>query len=241
VLAPLVAAAGPAGARLSLKEVSAALAKAGPGARADFAGRDLSYLDLSGLDFKQADLSGASLFGADLTDANLSGAMLTEANLDRTIIIRANFAGAHLAHASLMAVVAYPTLDTSSGPAPSFAGADLTGARIVARLGHADLRGAILTDARLGYTVRELRTNLYSDLSGAELSEAKLVRADLRRVRLAFAHLSHADLSGADLRRADLFHADLTGADLTGADLTDADIAETLLRPSAPPVAGSDR
>jgi uncharacterized protein YjbI with pentapeptide repeats len=166
--------------------------------------------------------------------------MLAEANLDRTVIIRANFAGANLAKATMMAAVAYGTLDISSGPPPSFAGADLSGAHIVARLGRADLRGAILTDAHLGFSVRELRVNIYSDLSGAELSGAKLVRADLRRVRLPFADLAHADLSGADLTRADLFHADLTGADLTGANLTDANIAETLLGPSAPAV-GSER
>jgi uncharacterized protein YjbI with pentapeptide repeats len=228
-LAALLAAGSARDPSLGLRALSQALAEASPGHPADFSHRDLSYLDLSGLDFKQANLAGANLFGADLSDADLSGAMLAGADLDHTVIIRTNFTGADLAKASLFGAVAYSTLEVRDSEAPTFAGADLSGARIVARLGRANLRGAKLADVRMGADGRELRTNLLNDLSGCDLTGADLSRADLRAVRLAFAHLAQADLAGANLSRADLWHADLTGADLTNTDLTGATIEGAIL------------
>src|ERR1700719_2939828 len=96
VLGSLLSLSAPRAQLLTLKEVSEALATASPAHVADFAHRDLSYLDLSGLDFKRADLTGANLFGTDLSEANLSDVVAKGANLDHTVIIRANFAGADL-------------------------------------------------------------------------------------------------------------------------------------------------
>ena len=144
-LAPLLLAAGEHDAHVSLKEVSQALADATPAQPADFAGRDLSYLDLSGLDLARANLAGADLHGADLTDANLSRADLAGADLDHTVVIRTDFSAADLSNASLRGLAAYSTLEVSAAEAPNFAGAKLSGAHILARLGRANLHGADLS------------------------------------------------------------------------------------------------
>jgi len=90
-----------------------------------------------------------------------------------------------------------------------------------------DLRGADLTDGRLGR----------ADLFGAALQRAFLNRADLADARLTGAHLQEARLSLADLRDADITdaqlqratlygarmqHAYLYGSDLSGASLSSA-------------------
>ncbi len=118
----------------------------------------------------------------------------------------------------------------SPAEAPDFAGADLSGAHVIARLMRVDLHGANLTHARLGPARDQLKTPFSNDLSGCNLSAAKLAGADLHDVRLPFAKLVGADLSGTDLSGTDLAHADLTGANLTGADLTGADLEGAVLR-----------
>jgi len=129
---------------------------------------------LSGIDFKRAILSGANLLGADLSDANLSFADLKGAKLDRTRLIRTNFADANLSGVSLYHAVGSLNLETSSDNAPNFARANLSGARIMARLSRANLRGADLTNARLGPPElgNELKTPQQTDLSGAVLAGA---------------------------------------------------------------------
>ena len=81
----------------------------------------------------------------------------------------------------------------------------------------ADLSGADLSDANLGWA--SLRGADLSDanLSGANLSRADLCWADLRGANLSMADLSDANLIGANLNRANLSRADLSGADLSGA------------------------
>lgn len=126
-----------------------------------------------------------------------------------------------------------------STPNVSFAGADLReldlagAARERARshggsprlvLDGADLRGAILSGARLAG----------ASLRRAMLDDALMVGADLRGADLAGACLRHAHLSGADLTRADLSFCDLRGASLLTAELssavaTGADMREALL------------
>ena len=181
--------------------------------------------------FKRAILSGANLLGADLSDANLSFADLKGAKLDRTRLIRTNFADANLSGVSLYHAVGSLNLETSSDNAPNFARANLSGARIMARLSRANLRGADLTNARLGPPElgNELKTPQQTDLSGAVLAGADLRRANLRRVNLVFADLSGADLGDADLGGADLSHAVLTGANLAGANLEDVDLDGAVL------------
>ena len=224
--APQPAAAGP----LTLKQVSEALAKAAPGRPPDLAHQDLGDLDLSDLDFKHANLAGANLYGANLSRANLSGTDLSGAVLDHATITRTNFSNAKLANASLFDIAAFSSLEPAFAEAPNFAGADLSGTTIVARLTGTDLHGANLTRARLGAPRDQLLTPFANDFSSCNLSGAKLTGADIHGMHLAFARFVGADLSGANLSRTDLAHADLTGANLTGADLTGADLDGTILR-----------
>jgi uncharacterized protein YjbI with pentapeptide repeats len=76
----------------------------------------------------------------------------------------------------------------------------------------------------------QLKTPLWTDLSGCNLADANLTDADLHGVHLAFANLTNANLAGANLASSDLTHADLTGANVAGADLTGADLDGTILR-----------
>lgn len=231
VLLAAVLAASSAAAGLSADEVRRALDRATPEHPADLAGKDLSKLDLSGLDFKRANLAHADLFGAKLIGAKLAGVDLRFARLDLAWIMRADFTGADLSHASLFGPIVAPGLDPPApGDAPRFAGADFTGARVIARFAGFDLRGARFTDAKLGVDVRnQPMGQMRNDFTGADLSGAVLAGADLNRAVLAFAKLRGADLAGANLFRADLSRADLTGADLAGANLAEADLDGTVL------------
>jgi uncharacterized protein YjbI with pentapeptide repeats len=217
---------------LTVHEISLALAQATPDAPADFSDKDLGGLDLSDLDFRGANLAGANLTAADLTDANLSRSNLARAQLDRAIVIRTNFAGADLSRTSLVWLVAFSGLEVRPDEAPNFAGADLSGARIFARLSGSDLNRAHLANARIGSDERTPKTmNLFrTELSGCNLSRADLAGADLTGALLSFADLSGATLSGANLYRADLSQADLTNADLTSATLSGADLEGAILR-----------
>jgi uncharacterized protein YjbI with pentapeptide repeats len=133
LLAALLSAGQVCGAELPLREVVETLFKA-PASHPDFAGKNLSFLDLSGLDFKQANLAGADLLGSDLSGANLSYADLKNAKLDRTRLAQANFENADLSGASLYHAVGTLNFETGSENAPNFSGANLSGARIMARL-----------------------------------------------------------------------------------------------------------
>jgi uncharacterized protein YjbI with pentapeptide repeats len=217
---------------LTVREISLALAQATPDAPADFSDMDLGGLDLSDLDFRGANLAGANLTAADLTDADLSRSNLARARLDRAVVIRTKFIGADLSRTSLVWLVAFSGLEVRSDEAPNFAGADLSGARIFARLSRSDLNRAHLANARLGSDERMPKTmNLFrTELSGCNLSRADFAGADLTAALLSFADLSGATLSGANLDRADLSHADLTDADLTSATLSDADLDGAILR-----------
>lgn len=211
---------------LTVKEVTEALVRATPGHPADLSNRNLAGLDLSGLDFSGARLAHADLTAADLSDANLSASDLRGARLDLAVVLRANFNDADLSGASLVRMAVSSGMEAQASEAPSFVRANLTGARIFARLSLADLRQARLVHAHLDVDARTPKTmNLTRmDLSGSNLSGADLAGADLRRALLSF-----ADLSGADLTGANLDGADLTGADLAKANLTDAHLDGTVL------------
>ncbi|MEN9785585.1 MAG: hypothetical protein RLZZ299_849 [Pseudomonadota bacterium] len=68
------------------------------------------------------------------------------------------------------------------------------------------------------------------DLRGAVLTRARMAGADLRDARLAGADLRGADLSTADLRGADLRGADVSGADFDQALLAGALLEEAVVR-----------
>jgi uncharacterized protein YjbI with pentapeptide repeats len=216
---------------LSVREVVALLAAATPTTPADFSGKNLAGLDLSDLDLRYGDLSRVDLTGADLSGADLSGADLSGARLDRATIIRTNFAGANLSRATLLAPQAFPGMAPTIADAPSFRGANLSGARILANLTGVDMRGADASDLRMSAdrSQRELRPPR-SELPNGKLSGVRFARADLREAVFAFADLAGADLSDSDLRRANLSRADLTGAILTGANLAGADLDGAILR-----------
>jgi uncharacterized protein YjbI with pentapeptide repeats len=233
LLLGVIALAGSAAAAdLTVRQITEILMHATPADPADLSDKDLSRLDLSGLDFSGAHLARADLTASDLSDANFSRSDLVGARLDLTVIIRADFAGADLRHASLMRPAVSSTLQAQAEEAPRFAGANLEGAQIFARLTYADFGGARLVNARLGTDARTVRTmNLgRSELSGCNLLGADLAGADLRGVLLSFANLSGAILTNTNLQHADLSHADLTQADLDGADLSGADLDRVVLK-----------
>ena len=222
----LVVAGAAAAADMTVRQVTEAFFTARAGSRPDLSGKDLKLLDLSGLDFKAARIAGADLFGVDLTDANLSGVDLSGVRLDRAIVMRTDFSGANLSKVTLLRPAVYSSLAFDRREAPSFARANLSGARIMARLDGADFREADLTGANFGR--QEARGDITilprSVLMGCDFSGARLRGADLHGSLLAFSKFVGADLPGTDLSGADLSRADLRGADLTGANLTGADL-----------------
>ena len=236
VAAGLVAAAllgtGAVAADMTVRQVTEALVKATAEAPADFSGKNLAGLDLSDLDFHGANLAGADLSATDLSDADFSRSNLAGARLDRAVVIHTNFAGANLSHASLTFLATSTGREVRDGEGPNFTGADLSEARIFARLSRSDLHGARLVNARLGADIRTPQTMILfrTELSGCNLAGADLAGADLSGTLLSFADLTGAALTGTDLERADLSHANFTQADLTAAILTRADLDEAILR-----------
>lgn len=213
----------------TVREITEQLFKAKPGERLDYAGRDLTYLDLSGLDFKQAKLPRTDLYGTDFTGANLKGTDVSNARLDRAVLIRADLSGANLQGSTIFRPTVYSDMHNSSADAPKFAGANMRSVRVQADLSGSDFRGADLTDAdfsplegRPGQgTLVTLARNV---LKSCNFSGAILRGADMTRSILMFSSLVGADLRGAKLVEADLSKVDFSGADLTDADLTGADL-----------------
>ena len=225
--ATLGLAPGLSAASLTLREVVTAVQD---GTAVRLAGQDLSRLDLSGLDLSGADLAGASLFGADLTGTRLIGAKLAGADLNRAILIRTDFSGADLTGATLVLPAASSRIgENPASEAPRFRRANLTGARVIAKLGNSDWTGAVLVSAHFELGGLQFLTAAESDLAGAKLGGANLAGANFSGVRLPFADLRGANLRGTNLRGADLAGALLDGADFTGADLTRADLHHAAL------------
>jgi uncharacterized protein YjbI with pentapeptide repeats len=211
-------------ANMTARDVTLQFHKAEANQRVNLAGKDLSNLDLAGLDFKAAILSKANLYGADLSFANLKGTDLSGAKLDRAIIMQADFSGANLEGASIMAPSVFSTAMIDHSDAPKFAGANLRGARIAARLDGTDFSGADLTNARLGPNERSSEAGMApaSKMLGMNFSSATLVGMDMREVDCTFCRFTGAKLPGAKF-----IHVDLSKADFSGADLTDADLSES--------------
>jgi uncharacterized protein YjbI with pentapeptide repeats len=158
---------------LTAEQVRGVLAAASRDKPANLSGRSLENLDLSNFDFKGANLSGANLFGAKLDSAELSGANLSGARLDLAWIMRANFTNADLSKASLLGLVVSSGLEISLAEAPTFKGANFSGARLIARLSRFDLSGADFSKAKMGADMKNQSMGLMrTDLSGANLSGA---------------------------------------------------------------------
>jgi uncharacterized protein YjbI with pentapeptide repeats len=138
---------------------------------------------------------------------------------------------ANLSNASLLGLVVSSGLDYSASEAPTFRGANFSGAHIIARLGRFDLRGANLSGANMAPDMKNQSMGLMrSDVSGADLAGANFAQADLSWALMRFANLTGANLTGVNLSEADLSGADLTGADLTGANATDANFGGAVLK-----------
>ncbi len=199
---------------------------------ADFAGLDMSFLNLSGLDFKAARLAGSKLHAADLTDANLSKTDLAAAILDRATIVRTNFTNANLSDAKIRLAHSASGLTFDHKAIARFKNANLSRARIVGRFDGADFQNANLTDADLGpygdWTQNTLSRRC--QLNAANFTKAILKRANLTESHLQFANFEDADLSHAKLINAQLTGANLKGANLTGADVTGANLHNVDLR-----------
>jgi uncharacterized protein YjbI with pentapeptide repeats len=214
---------------ISVRDMASALFKAKPGETLDYSNHDLTYLDLSGLNFKGAKLANSNLYGADFTGANMRGTDMSGTRLDRATLIRADFSGANLSRASILRPTIYTDLTESLGDAPRFAGANLTGTRVMANMSGADFHGADLTNAN--FTPREARagqgtlsTLAKNLLKSCDFSKAIMRGADFDHAVMTFSRFIGADLTGAKLTDTDLSRADFTGANLTDADFTGADL-----------------
>jgi uncharacterized protein YjbI with pentapeptide repeats len=205
---------------MTVREITSALFRAGPGEPIDLSRHNLAYLDLSGLNFKGATLARSDLFGVDFTGANLKGTDLSHTRLDRSVLIGADLSGANLRGATIQRPAVYSNFSNDPADAPRFSGANMTGVRVMANLSGADFRGANLTNADFSPLEGLMKNVLKScDFSGAALKGANFDGADL-----TFSRFVGADLAGANLKKADLSKTDLTGADLTGADVSGADL-----------------
>jgi uncharacterized protein YjbI with pentapeptide repeats len=172
----------------------------------DFAGADLSELNLAGANLSKADFTGAKLAGTNLGGSNLARAKffradLSQADLSRATLFKANLSQSDLAGANLN-------------------GADLSGAFLVrANLSGASLLGAVLQGASLGQ----------ASLFRAKLGKAVLRQASFFKADLTEADLSEADLEGANLQEAVLERTNLRKARLANANLCFATLLKTNL------------
>lgn len=213
---------------LAARDVVQLLFSARDGVRPNFANADLAGLDLADIDFKHANLSNANLFGTDLTNANLEGSNLSNAILDRATLVKTRFNGSSLQGASIRRPSVYADMTLNSADLPVFRDADLTRARVTARLGGADFAGANLTEASfVVWEERNLGGPPVSGLERCDFSGARLIGANLWGVSLIRSVFRNADLSRADLRNADLSHADFEGAIIAGANLEGAILLDT--------------
>ncbi len=213
----------------------------------DFAGADLSEIDLAGANLAKADFTGAKLAGAKLAGANLSRAKFFKADLSQADLSRATLFKANLSQSDL----AGANLD----------GADLSGAFLVrANLSGASLLGTVLQGASLGQAslfraklgkavLRQasfFKADLSeadlgeADLEGANLQEAVLERTNLRRARLANANLCFATLLKTNLEGAVLDNCAVYGTSLWDVNLADSSQRDLDIMPAQQPVLSVD-
>jgi uncharacterized protein YjbI with pentapeptide repeats len=220
---------------LTRADVQSKLASAPAGQTASFVGMSLAGADLHDLDFSHADLSGADLSGADLRGAKLVGsklvgAKLQGAKLNLAWIIGADFSHANLSDADLETLIVSNGMQTQPQEAASFVGANLSGARVTARLSLDDMHGANLSHIQASADMRNQSMGLIrTEFSQTNLNDANFKDAALAHVNFQFAKLARANFSGADLSYADFTGANLTDADLTGANTTGAIFTNAVL------------
>ncbi|MES1927160.1 pentapeptide repeat-containing protein [Salinisphaera sp. T31B1] len=208
---------------LTADEIQGELDAATPEQPADFSGHDLSRLDLSGMDLSGANLAGANLSNARLQDTKLIGANLKGANLDGAWLIGADFSNANLQNAHMFGPVVAQGLEPSREQSPVFAGADLSGARVIAKLSQGNDENANFSSGELGADMGNQSMGLMRfEAEGAHLAGADFSNASLNHALFRFADLTGADFTGADLRSAEFDGANLSRAKFAGADATGA-------------------
>ena len=200
---------------------------------ADLRGVTLISATLCTAQFEAANLDGADLTRAILTNADFTGASLLHAKLEyskagETVFIRANlqhanltsatvttanFTGASLFHAKLEDVEAgkavFIRANLQQANLKGFKGAE-------AKFNHADLRGAILVNAKFSV---EVQGGVQVQVGGAEFSDANLDGANLTS-----ATLTSADFTGASLQHAVLVDAEAGKAVFIQAKLQEANL-----------------
>lgn len=223
-----ISSGGAAAGELTASQVASRLSGASADRLADFAGMDLSDLDLGGLDFHGANLQAVSFFGSKLVRTDFRGARLAGANLNGAWLMGTDFTGADLTRASLLSVV---ILGGQVKAMPIFKGANMTGVKMIADLPGADLSGADFSRSMVGVNIKNQGMGqMRTDLSNANLAGATLAHADFNRSLMTFSDLRGANLQGANFFRVKLGGADLTGADVSGADFSEAELTGTIFR-----------
>lgn len=222
LLASSTWAPGVRAADLTARQVAIAIYKAPAGEKIDFAGKDLSELDLAGIDFKAALLSKANLYGTDLSGANLKAADLAGAKLDRAVLTRADFSGANLEGSTILKPSVFTTPDFDLAESPTFAGAILKGARIIAAFDGVSFRNADLSGSKIGPFDMSVEAGIAPStlMKSADFTGADLSGAEMRNLNMTFGRFSGARLNGARLLALDLTNVDFSGADLTGAEFS---------------------
>ena len=150
----------------------------------NFAGADMSKLDLRHINFKYAILRGA----------NLTGANLSFCNFERADVSRATLNGANLLAVKMLCVnLENAVMHGCNFEDPAGVRANMEGANMK----FVDLEGSHMAGVNLRV---------------ATLKNANLQNCDLRGAVLAGADLENCDLSGCDLQEANLRGANLKGA-----------------------------
>lgn len=178
----------------------------------DFAGADLSELNLAGANLAKADFSGAKLAGTNLGGANLNGADLTGA-----FLIRADLSGASLLQACMK-------------------GANLGQASLF----RAKLVGAVLSQASFFKADLSEADLSEANLEGANLQEAIMERTNLRSANAANANFCFATLLRANLENAVLDNCAVYGASLWDVNLSESRQRDLDIMPAQQPVLSVD-
>lgn len=176
---------------------------------------------------------------AELPDEILTARLLDEIDLTGANLRRANLRQASAAGASFFAAdLSFADLTLIRAPRADLRGAILSGARLNhALLDGADMRRAVLATAhdefrmlRPGGTAASLND---VDLSEAEAGKVDFSNCSLKGARLRGANLRDAVFTDAVMTGADLNGAQLTGARFRGAVLTGIDVARLGLSPES--------
>ena len=190
---------------------------------------ELIGFDLSNRDFSGSYLAGVNLYGSDLSNSDLSGTNLSHAKIYKVNLSNTDLTYTNLSHANLCgAQFGLQGANVAEHNGPEILGDtvvafDFTGTNLShADFDHANLYGAILTDAVVRYTNFHDSQLTSVNLSGKDLTGTILTEANLTNANLVGVDLSGKDLTGTILTGANLSNTILTGTDLSNAVLTNA-------------------